>query len=105
MQCFEVESDMSFQQAACNTVNPLTVIGMLDTVKGAKVQAVVHTAAASQLGRMMVRYFHANGVRVINVVRRDEQVDILKREGADLVLNQNDPEFITKLKSMCSTLK
>lgn len=60
---------------------------MLETVKDAKVKAVVHTAAASSLGRMMVRYFQNNGVRVINIVRRQEQVDILKKEGADIIFD------------------
>lgn len=68
-------------------VNPLTVIVMLNKVKAANVKAVVHTAAASSLGRMMNRLFASEGISVINVVRRDEQVELLKKEGAKIVLN------------------
>ena len=59
-------------------VNPLSVMAMLEVTKGEKSKTVVSTAAASALGRMMVRYFQNNGVQVINVVRRAEQVEILK---------------------------
>jgi predicted Fe-Mo cluster-binding NifX family protein len=45
---------------------------MLEIAKEAKVQAVINTAAASQLGKMMIRYFHQNGVKVINIVRSQQ---------------------------------
>ena len=84
-----IPDNLTFNQAACTFVNPFTVIAMLDVVKDADVKAVVHTAAASALGRMMVRYFKDNGVKVINVVRRPEQIEILKKEGAEFILDQN----------------
>lgn len=55
-------------------VNPLTAIVMLNKVKSANVKAIVHTAAASSLGRMMNKLFASEGIPIINVVRRDEQV-------------------------------
>ena len=67
-----IPDNLTFNQAACTFVNPFTVIAMLEVVKDADVKAVVHTAAASSLGRMMVRYFQENGVKVINIVRRPE---------------------------------
>lgn len=91
--CVPIPDDMTFDQASCSFVNPLTAVEMLEDTKAAKVTAIVHTAAASQLGRMMVRYFQTNGINVINVVRRKEQVEILEKEGAKHVLDQNDPEF------------
>jgi NADPH:quinone reductase-like Zn-dependent oxidoreductase len=57
------------------------------------------------IGRMLVRYFKANGVHVINVVRRQEQVDILKNEGAEYVLNSSDPEFTKNLEALSAELK
>ncbi len=60
---------------------------MLDISKAAKTPCVVNTAAASALGRMMIRYFRTNGIKVINIVRRKEQVDILKSEGAEFILD------------------
>lgn len=74
-------------------VNPLTAIVMLNKVKSAGVKAIVHTAAASSLGRMMNRLFSNEGIPIINVVRRDEQVELLKKEGAKIVLNSEKEGF------------
>lgn len=71
----------------------MTVMAMLEVVNEAKVKAVVHSAAASALGRMMVRYFKLHGVKVINIVRRPEQIDILQKEGAEIILNSNAEDF------------
>jgi NADP-dependent 3-hydroxy acid dehydrogenase YdfG len=60
-------------------VNPLTAIVMLDKVKSANIKAIIHTAAASSLGRMMNRLFNSEGIPIINVVRREEQIDLLKK--------------------------
>ncbi|CAD8110816.1 unnamed protein product [Paramecium sonneborni] len=105
MGCLELDNDITLQEASCSFVNPLTVISMLEVAKDHKTQAVVHTAAASQLGRMMIRHFQANGVRVINIIRRDAQVDMLKKEGADIILNQSDSDFLDKLKNVTQTLR
>lgn len=72
MAVIAIPDDVSFETASCTLVNPLTVITMLDTVKDQKVQCVVSTAASSQVGKMIVRYFKDNGIRVISIVRRDE---------------------------------
>ncbi|KAL4512694.1 hypothetical protein ABPG72_020531 [Tetrahymena utriculariae] len=101
-QCIPIENDVSFSQAASSFVNPLTVIGMLEVVKEARVKTVVHSAAASALSRMMVRYFKQNGIEVINIVRRSEQVDILKKEGAKIILNQTNEDFLEQLKKITS---
>ncbi|KAL4459914.1 hypothetical protein ABPG74_003440 [Tetrahymena malaccensis] len=102
--CLLIDDDVTYNQAASSFVNPLTVVGMLEVVKEAKVKTVVHSAAASALGRMMVRYFKNNGVEVINIVRRQEQVDILKKEGATIILNQSDQDFFAQLKKLTTEL-
>ncbi|KAL4459915.1 hypothetical protein ABPG74_003441 [Tetrahymena malaccensis] len=102
--CLLINDDVTYNQAASSFVNPLTVVGMLEVVKEARVKTVVHSAAASALGRMMVRYFKNNGVEVINIVRRQEQVDILKKEGATIILNQNDQDFHSQLKKLTTEL-
>jgi len=56
-QVIPVGENVSFNQASCSFVNPMTVLSMLEVVKEAGVTTVVHSAAASALGRMMVRYF------------------------------------------------
>lgn len=70
-------------------VNPLTVLGMLDVLKSRKEKCVVLTAAASALARMMNRVYPKEGVEVINIVRRAEQVEILKKEGAKHIINSS----------------
>lgn len=61
--------NLSLQQASTSMVNPLTVVAMLDIASHHNVHTVVNTAASSQLGRMMVRYFKEHGVKIINLVK------------------------------------
>jgi NADPH2:quinone reductase len=61
---------MSFEQASMSLVNPMTAIGFLDIAKTTGVKTIIHTAAASALGRMINRFFHTEKVNVINIVRR-----------------------------------
>jgi len=86
-------------------VNPLTAIGMLDKAKQYKAQAVIQTAAASQLGRMVVRLAQEDNVPLINIVRREEQVKILKDLGAEHVLNSSEPDFFEKLQELAKRLR
>lgn len=60
-------------------INPLTVMAMLDIVKAKKSKCVIITAAASALGRIINRMFPAQGIEVINIIRRDEQEEVLKK--------------------------
>ena len=61
---------MSFEQASMSLVNPLTVIGFLDIARQMGVKTIIHTAAASSLGRMLNRFFANENINVINIVRR-----------------------------------
>jgi NADPH2:quinone reductase len=75
-------------------VNPITAIGLLDKCKEYKAKAVIQTGAASQLGRMIIKVMKQNGIPLINIVRREEQIKLLKEEhGADYVLNSESPTF------------
>lgn len=99
-RCFPLDNSLTYEQGACTFVNPLTVMAMLEICNKKKFKAVVHGAAASALGRMMHRYFQTNGVTVINIVRRKEQVELLEKQGAKLVLNQSEEDFEEKLKKL-----
>lgn len=70
---------------------------MANYAKKHDVKAVIHTAASSSLGRMMVRYFKKEGIKLINVVRKDQYIDELKAEGADYVLNSTSDKFEEEL--------
>ena len=78
-------------------VNPLTAMAMLDIAKAKPTKAVIVNAAASSLGRMLNRLLPAEGIEVINIVRRQQQVDLLKKEGAVYIIDSSLPDFEEKL--------
>ncbi len=78
-------------------VNPLTALGMVETMKAEGHKALVHTAAASNLGQMLNKLCNADGVPLVNVVRKSEQAEILKRLGAKFICNSSEPTFETDL--------
>ena len=81
-------------QAASSYVNPLTALGMLSTAKEAGHKALVHTAAASQLGRMMLKICAADNFPLVNVVRRERQAEELRAiDPGAIVVNQSLPTF------------
>jgi len=96
-----LDKSVSLEQGAMSVVNPLTALALLTIAKKGGHKAVVHTAAASALGHMLNRLGPAEGVQIINVVRRDEQVDLLKGQGATIVLNSNDADFDRQLGDVC----
>lgn len=83
---FPMPQDLPVENAASFFVNPYTAIGILDTAKKESSKALVHTAAASQLGQMIVKLAPSEGVEVINVVRREEQAELLRKIGAKHVV-------------------
>lgn len=85
------------KDGASSFVNPLTALSMVETMKMEGHTALVHTAAASNLGQMLNRICIADGVELVNIVRRQEQVDLLKAIGAKYVVNSSDDDFISQL--------
>jgi len=99
--CFPIlYDDLSLEDAASHYINPATVyfMGVLADQGGHK--AAIHTAGASALGRMFIKYFKMKGIKTINVVRRDEYIEELKKEGADYVLNSKAPDFEKQFKEI-----
>ena len=80
-------------QGASAFVNPLTALSMVETLKREGHTALVHTAAASALGQMLVRICRADGVPLVNVVRSAEQVSLLQKLGAAHVVDSSTPDF------------
>jgi NADPH:quinone reductase len=74
-------------------INPLTVLCMVETLRRSQHAALVHTAAAPNLGQMLVRLCKAVGILLVNVVRSAAQVQLLRGLGADNVLDSTAPEF------------
>jgi NADPH2:quinone reductase len=78
-------------------VNPLTVLGMIGTMRMEGHSALVHTAAASNLGQMLVKACLADGIPLVNIVRKPEQEAILREIGARHVVSSSSPQFINEL--------
>jgi NADPH:quinone reductase len=74
-------------------VNPLTALGMVETMRLEGHKALVHTAAASNLGQMLNRLCLQDGIPLVNIVRKDEHVELLKAQGAKYVLNSTSETF------------
>ena len=93
--CMPVEA--SAAQAASSFVNPMTALGFVETMKLEGFTGIVHAAAASNLGQMLVKICLEDGVPLVNIVRSEEQVKLLKDLGATHVLNMTDADFMPKL--------
>ena len=95
--CLVMNDGTTSEQAASSFVNPLTALAFVETMKMENHTAIVHTAAASNLGQMLVKICADDGVPLVNIVRKQEQVDILKGLGAKYVCNTSDPDFMDDL--------
>lgn len=73
-ECLTVNDSISFENASMSFVNPLTAIAMLDIAQSKKAKAVIVDAAASALGRMLNRLLPPEGIEILNIVRKPEQV-------------------------------
>jgi len=78
-------------------VNPLTSQGMVETMRLEDHKALVHTAAASNLGQMLNKICIADGVALVNIVRSQQQADLLKAQGARHVCDSSAPSFMQDL--------
>ncbi|MFK4874607.1 zinc-binding dehydrogenase [Novosphingobium sp. ZW T3_23] len=91
--------DATAADGAAMFVNPLTALGFVETARQGGHKAIVHTAAASNLGQMLQRICLADGIPLVNIVRSEEQAEILRRIGATHVLNSKDKDFAENLAS------
>ena len=97
MSCLPLLPEHSAKDGASCFVNPLTALSMVETMKLEDHTALVHTAAASNLGQMLNKICQADGVELVNIVRRQEQVDILKGLGAKYIVNSSSDSFMKDL--------
>jgi|TARA_B100000768_G_scaffold36540_1_gene35189 NADPH2:quinone reductase len=95
--CLVMEDGTTSQEAASSFVNPLTALSFIETMKMENHTAIVHTAAASNLGQMLVKICKDDSVPLVNIVRKSEQVEVLKNLGAEHICNTSDPDFMDQL--------
>ena len=102
--CVPLKRNISFEQGASLIINPLTAWALIDEARKSGHRGIVQTAAASQLGRMILRLATDAGLPLINIVRRQEQADMLKSLGAEWVLNSASENFEEQLRQVCQRL-
>ncbi|MFT5443107.1 MAG: NADPH2:quinone reductase [Myxococcota bacterium] len=95
--CLPLHDGTTPTEGASCFVNPLTALGMVETMKMEGHTALVHTAAASNLGQMLNKICIADGVQLVNIVRRDEQAEILRKIGAKHICDSSSPTFMEDL--------
>jgi len=91
--CIVLPDGTNAHDGASCFVNPLTALGMVETMRLEQHTALVHTAAASNLGQMLVRVCQEDAVPLVNIVRRPEQVDLLRDLGATHVVDSSVESF------------
>ncbi len=96
-QCLVLPEGATPAEGASSFVNPLTALGMVETMRREGHTALVHTAAASNLGQMLNQICLKDGVGLVNIVRKQEQADLLKAQGAVHVCNAASPTFLQDL--------
>jgi len=97
LECMVLPDDVTPAQGASAYVNPLTALSMVETLRREGHTALVHTAAASNLGQMLVRVCADEKVPLVNIVRSADQVALLRRLGAQYVLDSTSPGFKSEL--------
>src|SRR6201993_4153086 len=106
--CLVLPEGTTARDGASSFVNPMTALGMTETMRREGHSALVHTAAASNLGQMLVKLCQKDGIPLVNIVRKPEQEKLLKSLGATHVLNSTSPSFfpdlVEALKATSATL-
>jgi NADPH:quinone reductase-like Zn-dependent oxidoreductase len=95
--CLPLPAGVTPAEAASCFVNPLTALGMTETMRLEGHKALVHTAAASNLGQMLNKICLKDSIGLVNIVRSQEQADILRKIGAKYVVDSISPTFMDDL--------
>ena len=98
-QCLVMNEGVTPRESASCFVNPLTALGMVETMRREGFSALIHTAAASNLGQMLQKICIADGVDLVNIVRKPEQAQLLREIGAIHVCDSSQPSFAEDLKN------
>jgi NADPH:quinone reductase-like Zn-dependent oxidoreductase len=95
--CLVLSAGTTPREAASCFVNPLTALGMVETMRREGHKGLVHTAAASNLGQMLARICLKDGIALVNIVRRPEQAEMLHAIGSKSVCVTSAPTFLDDL--------
>ena len=95
---------ISMEEGAMMLVNPMTAMAFIQMARQGKHRGMINNAAASSLGKMLIRLSKKQDIPLINIVRREEQVEELKRMGTTHVLNSSSESFNTTLRNLAAEL-
>ena len=95
--CMALPSSATAADGASSFINPLTALGMVETMRLEGHTALVHTAAASNLGQMLQRICIQDQIQLVNIVRKPEQTALLRAQGAQYVCDTSLPSFMEDL--------
>ena len=102
--CMPLFKNVNLEKGAMLLVNPLSALAIFEIAEHGKHRAIVNTAAASALGGMILRLGKRRSIPVIHVLRRQEQVDWVRKQGGEYVLNSDDADFVEQLQTMAHKL-
>ncbi len=103
--CFPLSKKIPDEQAAMMLVNPMTALAFLDIARKGKHKAVILSAAASALGKMISILFEKHHIDVLNIVRSDDAVSELQKRGCRHILKSTEDDFPEKVKGWCAEMK
>ena len=99
-----LEEKLSLEQGSMLLVNPLSVIALISIAKKKGCRAIANTAAASALGQLLDKMCKSNGLQCVNIVRRPEQVELLKKSGTQFILDSSSHTFKSKMDNLFKQL-
>lgn len=99
-----LKKGFDLEQGSMLLVNPLSVIAMIEIAKKGGHKAIANTAAASALGQMLNNLCLEKNLPIVNIVRREEQVELLKSQGAKHVINTSSENYAVELAAIFSKL-
>jgi len=94
--------NLTSEQGASAFVNPMTALGFVESARMEEQSAIIHTAAASNLGQMLIKICQEDDISLVNIVRKQEHVDLLSGLGATHIVNSADDNFNAQL---CDAIK
>ena len=104
MNVAPLPKNISSEQGSMMLVNPMTAMAFIQVAREEKHRAIINNAAASSLGKMLIRLALRQGIPLINIVRKEEQLDALRKMGATHVLNSSSESFNADLKALAEEL-
>ncbi len=91
--------DHTAEEGASSFVNPMTALGFAENARMDGQEAILHTVGASNLGLMLDRICREDGMKLVNIVRKEDQADLLKGQGAEWVVNSSDEDFMEQFRA------